>query len=167
MKDYLTKRDPNLDALIARYKEPEPTVEPEPVSELKPEPMPMKETNRLAEIMRQSGVSPDGHGAWKNGRRQYPEQTSKPEPMPESEHQASVTFVDAGGKPIEKPEPEYIYVWDGNPDNPAYPELKTPETIRRLEEAKQANREDVRNVWLTIIFLFGLSYLSAYTAGVL
>ena len=55
MKDYITKKDPNLEALIARYKEPEPTVEPEP------------------------------------------------------EHQASVTFVDAGGKPIPQREPEYTY----------------------------------------------------------
>lgn len=28
MKDYLTKRDPNLDVLIARYKEPEPVEGP-------------------------------------------------------------------------------------------------------------------------------------------
>ena len=49
MKDYVTKKNSNLEALIARYKEPEPTADPEP------------------------------------------------------NHQASVTFVDTGGKPIPKP----------------------------------------------------------------
>ena len=125
MKDYMIKKDPNLEALIARYKEPEPTVEPEP------------------------------------------------------EHQASVTFVDAGGKPIPKPETEWCV--DVNPNDPYfYPEKRTKNTgftgwldkkfpdpvdYRTKEEKTLQKQSNERAIGWFIVIAAGIFILQALGFG--